>query len=103
MSDKDHKIKDSKSGRPSLYKEEYADQAYNYCLLGATDKDLANFFDVTETTINNWKLDHHEFFESIKKGKEIADASTATRQIATARLLSKLNIQKRIETFISFL
>jgi Zn ribbon nucleic-acid-binding protein len=64
-------------GRPTDYKTEYAKQAYNYCLLGATDEDLASFFDVTETTINNWKESNVEFFESVKAGKEVADAKVA--------------------------
>lgn len=66
-------------GRPTDYKEEYNELAYKYCLLGATDADLANFFDVTETTINNWKIDYPSFFESIKRGKFIADANVAER------------------------
>lgn len=68
----------NKVGRPTSFKEEYAELAYKYCLLGATDKDLAQFFEVTETTINNWKNDYPEFFESIKKGKSEADAIIAS-------------------------
>lgn len=64
-------------GRPSLYKDKYAEQAYKYCLLGATDATLATFFDVEESTINNWKLEHPQFLESIKAGKEVADAKVA--------------------------
>lgn len=60
-------------GRPTKYKEEYNEQAYKLCLLGHTDAELAAFFDVSETTINNWKLEYPDFLESIKKGKEIAD------------------------------
>ena len=60
--------------RPSLFKPEYIEQAKKLALLGATDKDLANFFDVTEQTINNWKRDFPEFFESLKEGKEILDS-----------------------------
>lgn len=62
------------AGRPTKYKPEYAEQAYNYCLLGADDKRLAVLFDTTETTINTWKKKHPEFLKSIKKGKDIADA-----------------------------
>lgn len=65
-------------GRPTSYKEEFADQAFNYCLLGATDKDLAQFFEVAESTINKWKKDYPEFSESIKKGKVQADAVIAS-------------------------
>jgi hypothetical protein len=64
-------------GRPTLYKDEYCDQAFKMCLLGSTDKDLADFFEVEEQTVNNWKIDHPEFFESIKDGKERADSNIA--------------------------
>ena len=64
--------------RPTDYKKEYDEIAYNYCLLGATDAKLAEFFDVTEQTINNWKRAHSSFFESINKGKVQADAEVAT-------------------------
>lgn len=60
-------------GRPSKYKEEYANQAYKLCLLGHTDAELAIYFEVDEKTINNWKHDFPDFLQSIKKGKEIAD------------------------------
>lgn len=67
------------AGRPTDYKEEYNEQAYKLCLLGATDKELADFFNVCEATINNWKIDVPEFLESIKKGKDLADANVADR------------------------
>ncbi len=60
-------------GRPSRYKKEYDEQARKLCLLGATDKELADFFNVTETTINNWKNAHKSFIESIRAGKTVAD------------------------------
>lgn len=63
--------------RPSEYKAEYAEQAYKLCLLGATDKELADFFQVTEQTVNNWKKAQPEFFESITRGKMMADAQVA--------------------------
>ncbi|MEA1848965.1 terminase [Chryseobacterium sp. MHB01] len=66
-------------GAPSKYKEEYNEQVYKLCLLGSTDKDIADFFEVTETTINNWKIEFPLFFESIKKGKQVADANVADR------------------------
>lgn len=65
------------AGRPSKYKDEYAKQAYKLCLLGSTDKELADFFEVQESTINYWKIHEKEFSESIKKGKIIADAEIA--------------------------
>lgn len=65
--------------RPTLYKKDYDEQARKYCLLGATDKDLAEFFEVEESTLNNWKKAHPSFLESIKKGKAQADANVADR------------------------
>lgn len=66
-------------GRPTKYKAEYAEQARKLCLLGATDAEMAEFFQVQETTINNWKRDHPDFLESIKKGKVLADAQVADK------------------------
>lgn len=63
--------------RPTAYKKEYAEQARKLCLLGATDVDLAEFFDVAKSTINLWKKKHPEFSDSIKKGKTVADAEVA--------------------------
>ena len=67
------------AGRPTLYKEEYAEQARKLCLLGSTDAELADFFEVSEQTVNAWKTAHPEFLESIKKGKAQADANVADR------------------------
>ncbi|MCV5597561.1 hypothetical protein OFN66_28085, partial [Escherichia coli] len=47
--------------------EAYAEQARKLCLLGYTDAELADFFEVSESTINKWKLDYPKFSESIKK------------------------------------
>ena len=66
-------------GRPSKYRSEFAEQAYRLCLLGATDKELAAFFDVCERTINGWKDEQPEFLQSLKAGKEQADAEVASR------------------------
>ena len=64
-------------GRPSKFRQEYVEQAFKLCLLGATDAELGRFFDVDERTINNWKESHPEFLQSLKDGKEQADARVA--------------------------
>jgi|SRR5690625_922287 len=69
----------SRGGRPTRYRAEYAEQAYKLCLLGATDKELADFFHVSEQTINTWKKRHKRFLESLKKGKDAADAEVASK------------------------
>jgi hypothetical protein len=65
------------AGRPSNYKPEYSEQTYKLCLLGATDKELADFFEVSEQTINAWKQKQPEFLESMKRGKVEADSLVA--------------------------
>ena len=67
----------NKGGHPTSYKEEYNEQARKLCLLGATNKELADFFDVSESTIDNWKNEYPKFLGSIKDGKELADANIA--------------------------
>ena len=66
-------------GRPTLYKPEYVEQAQKLCRLGATDKELANFFNVAIDTISEWKNVHPEFSASLKAGKELADAEVADK------------------------
>jgi hypothetical protein len=54
--------------RPAL-----VEQARNYCLLGATDEQLAEFFGVTSRTIRTWKRKHADFAEAVEQGKKAAD------------------------------
>lgn len=79
MTEKKNPAEKMKRGRKSEYRTEYADHALKLCLLGATDKELAEFFSVSEQTVNKWKKDYPEFLESLKKGKHIADANVASR------------------------
>lgn len=67
------------AGRPTDYQESYNEQAEKLCKLGATDAELADFFDIAESTLNNWKSEYPEFMESIKKGKTLADAEVADK------------------------
>lgn len=53
-------------GRPTKYKKEYDKQAAKLCAQGFTDAQLADFFEVHESTINEWKLKHKSFSESLK-------------------------------------
>ena len=61
------------TGRPSKYKPEFAEQARKLCVLGATDLDIANFFEVDARTIYRWKAEFEEFRQSLKRGKDEAD------------------------------
>lgn len=61
------------AGRPSSYKPEFAKQAEKLALLGATDQEMADFFEVDVRTVYRWKHDYGEFCQALKAGKEVAD------------------------------
>jgi len=68
-----------KVGRPTAYKEEYAEQAEKFCMLGATTEELARLFGVATSTVSKWLVEIPEFSESVKKGRDIADANVGHR------------------------
>jgi hypothetical protein len=66
-------------GRPSLYDPDTMnEQVAKLCQLGAKDNEIADFFGVTERTVNRWKEDHPDFCLAIKEGKRQADANVAS-------------------------
>lgn len=66
-------------GRPSLYREIYTEQAYKLALLGATNEELADFFNVARSTLSLWMKDIPEFSGAIKRGKILADSEVAEK------------------------
>lgn len=68
---------DKLRGRPTDYRKEYDQKARKLCLLGATDAQIADFFEVSEVTVNAWKHAHPSFLKSLKAGKMEADATVA--------------------------
>lgn len=60
-------------GRPTAFKKEYVEQARKLCELGATDREVASFFKVAESTLYLWKHAHPSFSEALKVGKDVAD------------------------------
>jgi len=77
--------KKKKSGGQTKYKKEYDEQVFKLCLLGASDAEIADFFEVSEVTINGWKKKHKDFFKSIKDGKVKADTDIASSLYKRAR------------------
>jgi len=62
------------------YRPEYAEQGRKLCLLlGATDEELARFFDVSTATLREWLAGLPEFANAVRAGKESADADVADR------------------------
>lgn len=104
-------------GTPTEYRKEYDALAFKYCLLGATDAVLGDFFGVSEQTINNWKKAFPSFFESVSRGKDRADAEIANSfymrakgfthkvekpmVVATGNYESKIEIAKYNETVLA--
>lgn len=65
-------------GRPTLYNSEYHDDhVFRLCLLGMNDVEISSFFGISEQTLNTWKKKHPSFLESLRNGKEDADAKVA--------------------------
>ena len=60
-------------GRPTKYKPEYVAQAEKLCALGATDIEIADFFEVDVRTLYRWKGEHEDFCQALKVAKEVAD------------------------------
>lgn len=64
-------------GRPTKYKKEFNKLAYQLCLLGATDKQIADALNISVSTLNEWKIKRKGFSESLGRGKVLADAKVA--------------------------
>jgi len=61
------------AGRPTDFNPDYVRQAEKLCKLGATDQELADFFEVHVRTIYRWKGEHDDFCQALKSGKAEAD------------------------------
>lgn len=60
-------------GRPTSFKVEYVEQAYQLTLLGLTLEEIARVFDVDYQSVQRWKEAIPEFRDAIKRGGAIAD------------------------------
>lgn len=63
----------AETGRPSLYLPEYAEAARKQCEEGATDQELADYFEVSVRTLYRWKNTFPEFCQALKAAKAPAD------------------------------
>ena len=74
-----------KQGQPTKYSKKADERVFRLCLLGLTDKQLAESFDISKSTLNLWKKSHPSFSDSIKAGKVDADAKVAVSLYDRAR------------------
>lgn len=76
------------------YNDDYPRQAYKLCLLNAVDREIADFFEVSQRTITGWKEKHPEFAEAMKAGKMMSDSEVALKlfQRATGSTVKKQKV-----------
>ena len=58
-------------------KDAYPKQARKLCLLGATNVEMADFFEVNPDTIYEWMKNYPDFKNAVLAGKMAADAEVA--------------------------
>lgn len=71
-------------GRPTLYKPENADIARLACMLGATNEALAERFEVSPRTVDNWIAAIPEFGDAVRQGRLVADELVVSALFARA-------------------
>lgn len=64
-------------GRPSVYRDEFPEQAKKLCELGATEFDLSDFFKVSLQTIWRWRIVYPDFCDATTVGKYKSDERVA--------------------------
>jgi len=62
-------------GQRTKYTPEYVDQAEKLSAMGATDAEIARFFDVSVPTLSSWAAIHEDFGAALQKGSAVADAT----------------------------
>lgn len=63
------------AGGPCKLTPEMIKQTYKLALLGSTEKQIADFFEISTGTIDYWKQQKPQFKEALRKGRLIADAN----------------------------
>lgn len=71
-------------GRPTSFHPDMCQEAHNYCLLGATNDELAEFLGVSPSSIDRWLVRHADFESAVKSGRIVADARVARGLYARA-------------------
>ena len=66
-----------KRGPTPNYKSDFCPIAHKFCLLGATNDDLAGLFEVSLATIGNWLRRYPAFKKAVQDGRDVADADVA--------------------------
>lgn len=84
------------AGQPTKYRTQYCKPARALCELGATDIELAEYFDVSIPTIWRWRNEHKEFFKASKDGKSGADARVVQSLFSRASGYSHPDVEIKV-------
>lgn len=60
-------------GAPSKFDPKFVKQAEKLAALGATDREVADFLEISEATLYRWKVTQPDFCEALKVGKAAPD------------------------------
>jgi hypothetical protein len=74
-----------KRGPAPGYKPDHCTLAYKFCLLGATNEDLAGLFEVCVAIIGYWLRKSPEFKQAVQDGRDVADADVAHSLLQKAK------------------
>lgn len=59
---------------PTKFRPEMVEQVEKLARLGATDQEIAEFFNVSRSTLYEWRMRHEDMAKAMIAGKEYADA-----------------------------
>lgn len=85
-----------KKGRPCSFRDSFTDQAKKLAMLGLTNTEMAAFFGVAPSTFSKWIVDKPEFSESLKEGRDSADANVVASLYARALGYSHKDVDIRV-------
>ncbi len=68
---------EERSGRPTKYEVKFNMVATRLALLGFKDPEMAEYFGVSVSTIQEWLTAHPRFYDAVHRGRESADGLVA--------------------------
>jgi hypothetical protein len=86
------------AGRPTDYREEYVKDAEKLAALGATDIEIADFFEVDVRTIYRWKHNYEKFCQALNIGKAKADERVVNSLYQKAIRFTRLSVPRSHQT-----
>lgn len=72
-----HGAKKRKGGQPTKYHPSMIGKAYEACILGATNKELAEHLGIGERTFNSLMVRYEQFRRAVKRGRRGVDTDVA--------------------------